>query len=36
VMGAVPRWYVRGQHDRNQVVDGWLDIFSRGIAREYA
>jgi len=31
VMGAVPRWYVPGEHDRNQVVDGWIDVFFKGI-----
>jgi AcrR family transcriptional regulator len=33
VMGAVPRWYDPAEHDRNQVVDGWIDVFFSGIAQ---
>ena len=32
VMGAVPRWFVPGQHDRNLVVDAWIDVFLTGIS----
>jgi AcrR family transcriptional regulator len=31
VMGALPRWYDPAEHDQNEVVDGWIDIFFHGI-----
>jgi AcrR family transcriptional regulator len=32
VMGAVPRWYDPAKNGKNEVVDGWIDIFTRGVA----
>lgn len=31
VMGAVPRWYDPTRHVKNEVVEGWIDVFSRGV-----
>ena len=36
VMGAVPRWFDPGSDAKNDVVEGWVDVFTRGVgtARE--
>ncbi len=31
VMGAVPRWFDPARHRADQIVEGWLDVFLRGI-----
>ena len=31
VMGAVPRWYDPGKHSEDRVVEGWIEIFCRGM-----
>ena len=33
VMGAVPRWYDPSQHAKDDVVEAWIDIFTRGVGR---
>ena len=33
VMGAVPRWYDPLRDDKEAVVNGWIDVFTRGVAR---
>ena len=31
MMGAVPRWYDPRRHSQKEVVEGWIDIFFKGI-----